>query len=156
MQEAHRPPCSKYTVCCSGRGHHLPGGIPCWGYPLSRCGVTPAGSYSLPRWGLPLPQVRVPPAWIWEGSTPCLNLGRGTPISWMGVPSPPSRCGLTHKVKILPSLILRLWAVKNRPSVTCKWGCVPKTFHWDWVCSLGIKSGFGCWVWVPVLLDGQS
>ena len=89
-QEAHRPPCSKYTLCCSSRGH-LP---PSWDlsstgrYPLP-CGGTPFSGrgYPLPRQGLPPNLGRVTPhlhpslTWTWEGSTPpYLDLGSGYPL----------------------------------------------------------------------------
>ena len=52
------------------------------------------------------PGMGYPPVQTWEqGTSPTLT--------WDGVlPPPPSRCGLTHKVKILPSPILRMRAVK--------------------------------------------
>ena len=59
----------------------------------------------------PGPGKGVPPTWTWEGVTP--------PQTWDGVPpssagrgTPPPRCGLTHRLKILPLPILRMRAVK--------------------------------------------
>ena len=90
-QEAHRPPRSKYTLCCSGRG--TPSQV---GYP----------SPSRPGKGYPPPSAGwgVPPSQTWEG-----------------VPLPLSRCELTHKLKLLPFLILRMRVVKIKLSAsTCK------------------------------------
>ena len=96
-----------------------PGGVP---HPRSR-GVTPSkvqgGTPSHVQWvphlrsgGYPgytthhldLAGVPSPPARPGMGYSPYRDLRWGTP--------PPSRCGLTHKVKILPSPILRMRAVK--------------------------------------------
>ena len=75
--------------------------LPSWGYPCLDLGR-----------GLPPPHLDLgmgypPPTWTWEGGThpSHLDLGRGYP--------PLSRCGLTHKVKILPFLILRMREVKK-------------------------------------------
>ena len=112
MQEAYRPPCREYSFCCPNRV--LPprpdlarGGIPYLGtppagYPLGR--VPPQAGY---------PPGRVPPQ---QGTpqqgTPQLDLAGYPPVcpmafwemlqSIMGYGYPP-RCGLTNKVKLLPS-----------------------------------------------------
>ena len=92
------------------------------GYPLPRQGGTPSQGGCTP---FPDRGTSYLPNWTWEGGTTRLNLRRGTPCLDLrrgvspsahldlpkGVP-PLSRCGLTHKVKLLPSLILRMRAVK--------------------------------------------
>ena len=46
--------------------------------------------------------------------TPDWDLGQGTPSqTWDGVPPSPLRCGLTNKLKTVPSPILRMQAVIN-------------------------------------------
>ena len=76
---------------------------PVWRWDTPHCG--PEMVVSLPSWtwdgGCP------PPSWPGTGVPPCLHYGVPPPH-----PTPPSRCGLTHKVKILPSPILRMRAVK--------------------------------------------
>ena len=56
------------------------------------------------------------PVWIQLGYPPS-GPGRGTPrdMDLAGVPPPP-RCGLTHKLKILPSLILWMQSVRRKYS----------------------------------------
>ena len=60
------------------------------------------------------------PSQVWTGRVPHpageevpLGMGYPPPPTWTWeVGTPPSRCGLTHKVKILPSLILWMRVVK--------------------------------------------
>ena len=105
-QEAYRPPCSKYSICCPNWVPPL-AGYPPPGYPLSWPGwggtwpgYPPAG-YPLPGY-LParVPPLagpgRVPPPVVapWHSGKCCKAL-------WdMGTPP---RCGETNKVKLLPS-----------------------------------------------------
>ena len=85
--------------------------IPCPGVPHLRSGVPPhhldlAGAPSpRPGWGTPPPArpgMGNPPGQTWDWVPPYPHLRWGTP---------PLRYGLTHKVKILPSPILRMRAV---------------------------------------------
>ena len=93
------------------------------GYPISGLG----GGYPLPPHldlaGVPpnpSPGWGTPPARPGMGYPPQPDLGWGTPPTpyprW-GTPPPPSKWGLTHKVKILPSPILRMQAVINAKKI---------------------------------------
>ena len=106
-----------------GRGYPLPRwvhSISWMGYPLSRLGMGYPPHHKLdgvpshPDLGRGYPPPHqlygVPPHHQLDGVPPHPDLGRGYPlIRWLGYPPP--RCGLTHKLKLLPSLILRMRAV---------------------------------------------
>ena len=79
----------------------LAGGYPRIPLPLSRPGVVPPCPDL--GWGTPLsrPGMGYPPIQTWDGVTP-------PPVQTCDGVILPSRCGLTHKVKILPSPILRM------------------------------------------------
>ena len=85
--------------------------------------------------GTPIPGLdgEIPPSQVWMGVTSVNQMGippisRGYPHQLDGVPpigkdggtrpvdqmggTPLSRCELTNKLKTVPSLILRMWAVK--------------------------------------------
>ena len=93
-QEAYRPPCSKYSLCCP---NWVPPrqGTPQPGYPLAR--VPPQPGYP-PSQGTPpgrVPPARVPPwpgylpGWTWQG-TPRLPHGiRGNVAKHYGIWVPP-------------------------------------------------------------------
>ena len=79
MQEAYRPLCSKYSLCC-------PNWVPPWqGTPPSRVppwqGIPQQGTPP-PRQGIP--PGRVPPSWTWQGTPPA-----GYPPSWTWQGTPP-------------------------------------------------------------------
>ena len=81
VPEVGYPP-SGYPLARSGGGY-LRWGTPCQGTPPARWGTPPSQVWwGVPKVGYPPPQLAGP--------------GRGTP--------PPCRCGLTNKVKLLPSL----------------------------------------------------
>ena len=110
------------------------GGVPWAGAPLLE-GCTPgrhppAGGY--PGWVPPARGVHQagPPTWTWMGYPPHLDLdgvpplpgpGWGTPPTWTwnGVPPPP-RCELTHRLKTLPSLVLRTRSVTTKQVLCMK------------------------------------
>ena len=73
MQEPYRLRCSKYTLCCSGRGDLGRGYPPIWTW-----------EGGTPTWegGTPIQ--------TWEQGTPIQTWEQGTPpTSWMGYPPPP-------------------------------------------------------------------
>ena len=117
-QEAYRPPCSKYTLCCSS-----------WGYPLPRFGwgvVPPSPSR---------PEKEYPPVRTGQGYPPSGRMGVPSPGSQMGINPPSPRNVNRHiPVKSVPSLILRMRPV----TITLKndiisnhvsWSLIHQHFH---------------------------
>ena len=106
-------------------GYPIPGLGGCtpsqvWGVPHLRVGVPRVPPSSRPGWGTPTwPDLGwgTPPGQTWDGVPPPPHQTwdgvAPLPRPEMGYPPPSSRCGLTHKVKILPSPILRMRAVMN-------------------------------------------
>ena len=135
---ARRVASARYAALSSGGGRVTPGTPPSrpgQGYP----GYHPhhpdlAGVPPHPRPGMGYPPTiqtwpGYPPTQTWDGVPPTSDLGWVPPLphhpDLAGVPPPPSsrpgwgtpsRCGLTHKVKILPSPILGMRAVINKLS----------------------------------------
>ena len=134
MQEAYRPPCSKYFLCCAILADPPPAGPdpplpPGWTWPTP---PPPAGPDPPlpplagpdpplpPRLDLthpsPLagPDPPLPPSWTWPTPPPRLDL---THPPWLDLTPPhgdPPPCGQTEgqtRVKTLPSPILRMRAV---------------------------------------------
>ena len=101
MQEAYRPPRSRCSLCPRSGGYPVPG--PGGPHP-DLVGGVPWVPPSRPGMGYPPP--------------PRPGMGYSPPPSqtWDGVPPPdltgyPPRCGLTNKLKTVPSPILRMRAV---------------------------------------------
>ena len=138
-QEAYRPPCSKYSLCCPNWVPPRPGvpppvrvppgqgtpparvppgqGTPQPWYPPSQ-GTPPARVPPLvrvpPQPGYP-PSQGTPPGWTWQGTPPAApwHSGKCCKALW-DTGTPP--CGQTEgqtRVKTLPSLVLRTRAVIN-------------------------------------------
>ena len=96
MQEAYRPPCSKYSLCCPNWVPPQPGYPPA-GYPLARVPPgqgtpwqgTPLAGYP-PRQGTPPARVPPhPPGWTWQGTPPAApwHSGKCCKALWdMGTP----------------------------------------------------------------------
>ena len=117
---AHRVASARYAALSNGGGGGTPSN-PGWGvpHPVLYWGVPHpvlAGGYPVLAGGYPIqswPGGYTIQSWLgdtphrpdlrWD--TPCPDLGWGNPLS---------RCGLTHKVKILPSPILRLKSVNTQ------------------------------------------
>ena len=76
-QEAYRPPCSKYSLCCPVLADPPPAGWPPrW--------LTPPPSGWPPRWLTPLPLVADPPgSWTWPPP-----LAGPDPPGWLTPPTP--------------------------------------------------------------------
>ena len=75
---------------------------PGWGLPPPTIKTWPGYPLTIQTW-LGYPQIQTRPGYPPQPSRP----GWGTP------PPPPSRCGLTYKLKTVPSPILRMRAVKT-------------------------------------------
>ena len=115
-QEAYRPLCSKYSLCCPNwvppggtrGGYRVPPRVP----PRGGTWVTPLGGYlGNPPWvppgGVPGTPPGYPP-WGYLGTPPGYPPGGGVPGTPPGYPPRggtgyPPRCGQTNKVKLLPS-----------------------------------------------------
>ena len=174
MQEAHHLPRSKCSLCWWGEGgvphpvmngrypiQSWTGGVP-QDTPLSQVwlgGGTPSslGLHPFCWWG---GYPGIPPSWSWMGYLPppisrmgypsCLDLGRGTPPTpsgpGMGYPLPPAT---GNRLKLLPSLILRMRAVKMVSSV-CTSSITPKItmdplFHNGWLTVYGNSPNASFW-----------
>ena len=81
MQEAYRPQCIKYSICCPILGDTP---SPDGGIPLQDVGTTPSlTGYPPPHWDL----ARVPPIWTWLGSPPIWTWPGYPPVwTWLGYP----------------------------------------------------------------------
>ena len=110
---------------------------PCWCYTWTWMGYPPTWTWMgypstwtwmgyPPTWTWYPPHptwtwIGYPPTWTWIGYPPCLDLDGVPPLPGpgMGYP-PPARCGQTHKVKILPPLVLRTRSVmKDVSRIKC-------------------------------------
>ena len=133
MQEAHRPPCSKCSLCWSvswqGEGGYpiqsWTGGVP---YPVLDGGGTPGYPLCLDLgWGTPCQLGGLPPTWTWDGVLPyqldgvppCLDLGWGTPHQLDGVCPLDLGTDTFPSIKILPSLVLCTRAVMMTMQIQC-------------------------------------
>ena len=117
MQEAYRPPHSrsKCLLCWGGTPSQVGGGTPSQvqrGTLSQVWGGTPSQV-----WGVPHPMGYLP-GQTWDGVPPCPDMGWGTPphldLGWGTPPhldlrwGTPRKCGLTNKLKTVPSPILRI------------------------------------------------
>ena len=111
-QEAYRPSCSKYSLCCSN-----------WVPPPPSCPGWGAGGYPTrvpPQQGTPLPLGRVPPppGWTWQGTPPQVSApwhsGKCCKALWdTGTPPPPGVNKLTKWNYYLP-VVLRTRAATSQ------------------------------------------
>ena len=113
-QEAYRPPCSKYFLCCAiladppprldltppPAGPDPPPPSWTWPTPPPPAGPDPPLPLQLDLTPPAGPDPPLPPSWTWP--TPPPPAGPDPP-GWTWPTPPPPRCGLTNKVKLLPS-----------------------------------------------------